>query len=107
MAMSRRVGRDLAGRWTMEGSEPRFVTHASTGFTDVPVHVGEAALDAVVVEAEALVIEAEQVEHGGVEVVDGGHVLHGLVAEVIRRAVAEWPRFTPAPVSQTVKPLGL
>ena len=37
---------------------------------DVSVHVGEAAFDAVVPEGELLVIDAEEVEDGGVEVVD-------------------------------------
>jgi hypothetical protein len=58
-------------------------------FDDVPMHVGKTALDAIVVEAEPLVIQAEDLHDGGVEVVHGGHVLHGLVAELIGRAVAE------------------
>ncbi len=39
-------------------------------FDHVAFHVREAALDAVVLEGEAFVIEAEEVEDGGVEVVE-------------------------------------
>ena len=39
----------------------------------VAVDVGEAAVEAVVVPGEALVVEAEQVQDRGVEVPDGGH----------------------------------
>ena len=52
------------------------------------MHVGEAALDAVVIEAQALVVHAEQVERGGVEVVAVGGVFLGLGTELIRRAVS-------------------
>ena len=38
----------------------------------MPMHVGEAALDAVVVDAEVFVIETEEVEDGGVEVAGMG-----------------------------------
>ncbi len=53
------------------------------------MHVGESAFYAVVVKAEALVVEAEQVQDGGVEVVNRGDVFHRLVAELVGRAVAE------------------
>ncbi len=45
--------------------------------------VCEASFDAVVVEAESFVVESEEVEDGGVEVMDGDDVIGGLVAEVI------------------------
>jgi hypothetical protein len=69
-------------------------------------HVREAALDAVVLEGEALEVEAEEVEDGGVEVVERMDVLHGFLAEFIGLAVLT-PGFTPAPVIQQVKPSGL
>ena len=56
---------------------------------DVAFDVGEAALDAVVLEGEALVVEAEEVEDGGVEIVEGVDVLHGFLAEVIALACAD------------------
>src|SRR4051812_32758313 len=56
---------------------------------DAAVHVRQAALDAVVVVAQALVIEAEEVEDGRVEVVDGRDPLDRLVAEVVGGAEAE------------------
>ena len=49
--------------------------------------VGEAAFDAVVVEAELFVVEPQEVEDGGVEVVDGDDVFGGSVAEVVGGAV--------------------
>ena len=55
----------------------------------VAVDVGEPARRAVVVVGEPLVVEAEQVEDRGVEVVDVDDVLDGLVAELVGRAEAE------------------
>ena len=52
------------------------------------VDVGQATFDAVVVEAQALVIEAEQVQDRGVEVVDSGNVLDRHMSEVVGRPVA-------------------
>ena len=40
----------------------------------MPVHVGEAALDAVVVKGEEFVVEAEEVQDGSVEIVRGDGV---------------------------------
>ena len=54
----------------------------------MPVHVGETALDAVVVEGEAFVVETEEVEDGGVEVVRGDGVVRGLESKLIGGAVA-------------------
>ena len=39
-------------------------------FNHVAVDVGEAALDAVVVEGELFMVEAEEMKHGGVQVVN-------------------------------------
>src|SRR4051812_36609864 len=50
---------------------------------DIAVDVGETALRAVVIEGQSLVVEAEDVKERGVEVVDGGDVLDGLVAEFV------------------------
>lgn len=56
---------------------------------DVPMHVRQPAFGAVVVEAELFVVDTEEVEDGGVEVVDGGDVFDGFVAEFVGGAVAE------------------
>ena len=54
----------------------------------VPVYVSPTPLDAVVVvEAQTLVIQAEQVKDRRVQVVDGRDLVNGLVAEVVGRAV--------------------
>src|SRR5262249_58512043 len=55
----------------------------------VAVHVGQPALDAVVVERQALVIDAEQVQDGGVKIVDIDRVLGGLPADVVGRSVSD------------------
>ncbi len=49
--------------------------------------VGEAEVAAGVAVGEAFVVEAEAVEHGGVEVVDGGAIDRGAEAEVVGGAV--------------------
>jgi len=54
---------------------------------DVAVDVSEAAIDAVLADGELLVIDAHEVEDGGVEVVDGDGVLGGVVAVVVGGAV--------------------
>lgn len=51
------------------------------------VHVGEAKIAATVVVGETLVIDAHQVEEGGVEIVDVHAVLHGCPAELVGGAV--------------------
>ena len=53
------------------------------------MNVGEPARCAVVVIGEPFVVEAEQVEDRGVEVVDVDHVLDGLVAELVGGPEAE------------------
>ena len=47
------------------------------------MHIGQTALDSVVVEGELLVIQAQQVQDRGVEVVDRDRVLRRLVAEIV------------------------
>ena len=54
---------------------------------DIAVDVGEAEVSAVVAEGEPLVIQAQQVEDGGVEVVMRDSVLDGVHAELVGGAV--------------------
>jgi len=58
-------------------------------FDHSAVHVGEATFDSIVIEAQAFVIEAQNVENGGVEIVNAGHSFHSFMAEFIRRSVTE------------------
>ncbi len=51
------------------------------------VDICQAAVDAVVVEAQFLVIQPEQVQRGGVQVVAVGGILGGFEAEVVGAAV--------------------
>ena len=52
------------------------------------VDVGQAAVDAVVIKAETLVIEAEKMQRGGVQVVGVGRVFGGLESEFVGAAVS-------------------
>ena len=53
----------------------RFAIDSRNDLLDhVPVHVGQAAVDAVVAEGQPLVVDAEQVQHRGVQVVAVGRV---------------------------------
>lgn len=51
--------------------------------------VGETTFDAVVIVAEAFVVQAKEMEKGGVQVVNGGDILDGFEAEIIGGSVAE------------------
>lgn len=53
------------------------------------MHVGQPALNAVVVEAESLVVESHEVEQGGIEVINGGGIDRGFKSKLIALAVAE------------------
>ena len=57
----------------------------------MPVNVGQAAVDAVVAKGEPFVVDAHQVQDGGVQIVTVGPALDGLVAELIALAVADAP----------------
>lgn len=54
----------------------------------VAVHIGETAFDAVVIVAQALVIEPQQMQHRRVQIVDRADVLRRAVTEFVGRAVA-------------------
>ena len=53
----------------------------------MPVHVGEAEVAALEAVGELLVVEAEQVQDGGVQVVDVDLALDDAEAEFVGRAV--------------------
>ncbi len=50
-----------------------------------PVNIGEAHITAAVTEGELRVVDAQQVQHGGVQIVDGHFVLHDFVAVIVGR----------------------
>ena len=54
---------------------------------DLAVDVGEAEVAAGVAEGEALVVEAEEVEDGRLQVVDVDGIHLGFEAELVRRAI--------------------
>ena len=67
------------------------------------MNICEPALDAVVVEGQAFVIETEQVQHGGVEIMPAYRVDGGAVSRLVALPKAI-PGLSPAPASQTVNP---
>lgn len=69
------------------GKERAFFHSSQDLFDNVTMDIGKAAFEAIVVIGQAFVIETEEVEDGGVEVVDGGDVFSGFVAEVIGGSV--------------------
>ena len=54
-------------------------------------HVGQPEVAALVAVGEPLVVDAQQVQHRGVQVVDVHDVVDGVVAELVGRAVARCP----------------
>src|SRR5688500_9074700 len=61
----------------------------------VPVYVGQAEVAALELVGQLLVVDAHEVQHGGVEIVDVDRVLHDVVAVVVGLPVDE-PRLDPA-----------
>ena len=71
----------VAARQTgMSALRQQFANHPA-------VNVGQAAVDAVVAEREPLVIDAQQVQHRGVQVVEVDLVLHRIIAVIVGGAV--------------------
>ena len=70
----------------------------------VAADVGQAEVAALELVGQPLVVDAEQVQHRGVQVVDVDDVLDGVVAELVG---APWvmPPLMPPPASQIEKPL--
>src|SRR5438045_1327288 len=62
---------------------------AKNGLDHMPVYVSQSAFDAIVIERQAFVIQTEQMQQGGVQVVDGANVFDGAMAVLIGGAVAE------------------
>ena len=52
------------------------------------MHVGQPKVAAAEAVGEGFVIDAQYVEYGGPQIIDGGDVLHGVVTQVIGRAVS-------------------
>ena len=65
----------------------RFRGSADEFFHDVAVHVGEAEVAAGEAIGQLLVIEAHQVQHGGVQVVDVDFLFHGREAAFVGGSV--------------------
>ena len=84
--------RSANGWWSTGGTGPSRIERASRisgeDLADHRArHVGQAEIAARIAVGQLFVVEAEQVEDRGVEVVDGHAAIDGLEAEVIGRAV--------------------
>lgn len=66
----------------------------------VSMHIGQPSLNAVVIERESFVVEAQQVQDGRMEVVSGGDVLLGTKSKLVSRAIAA-TRFHSSPGQPT------
>ena len=69
----------------------------------MPVYVGEAAIDTVMAHGKAFVLDAQQVQHGGVDIVDLGGMLavQGFVAPLVT-----FPGGNTAPDAAAAEPVG-
>ena len=76
----------LAGRATPEFSRQ---SQARMSRTTSPGHIGQAEIAAGVAVGQLLVVDAQQVQHGGVQVVNRDAVLDGLEAELVGGAVGQ------------------
>ena len=65
------------------------VTSCEDFIDHMPVHVGKPTLEAVMEDGEAFVIQPQEVEHGGVEVVERVDIFDGLESEFIGGAMAD------------------
>ena len=70
------------------------------------MNIRETTFNAIVIEAQPFVVEAQQVQNRRVKIVNGGNVIHRSVAEGICGTIRE-RRFHPSPAIHAVKPAGL
>ena len=70
----------------------------------LPVHVGQPEIAAGVAVGELFVVDAEHVQQGGVQVVDGDAVLDGVEAEFVGLRRRQMPPLKPPPAMHMVKP---
>ena len=56
---------------------------------DVSMYIGQPAIDSVLTRGKLLMIDAQQVENRGMEIVDGRLVLLGLITPVVAPAVSD------------------
>ena len=56
---------------------------------DVAVDIGEASFDAVVVPRQSLMVEAKQVQNGGVKIMHGDDIFYRSISEFIRGTIGE------------------
>ncbi len=89
-----------------DGGGKRGVMTRRVSLWQLTSDIGQTEIAARIAIREPLVIESEQVEHRGVQIVDVHLVLDRVVAVIVGRAVGV-TSLTPPPASHIVKPCGL
>ena len=100
------VRRSGAGRTNPAVRRSKLRTSRQQCAHDLAVDVGQPEAAALVQVGQAFVIDAEQVQQRGVEIVDVHGMLGDVVGEVVGRAVDETPALTPPPAIHIVKQRG-
>ena len=71
------------GKGVRETFSPAVRNSREDAVDDLPMHIGETAVDAVVVKGELLVIDAEQVQDRGVKVGNGDFVFGDEISDLV------------------------
>ncbi len=88
-------------------NDPPLLRSSQDAIDDLGRHdAGELLIEALELERELVVIEAEQVEDRRVQVADVHRVLHDVVGEIVGLAVRRMPAFTPPPAIHMLKQRG-
>ena len=58
-------------------------------FHDQPVNIGQSALNSVVVKLQSFVVDSQQMQNGGMQVVRCDRVFDDVITSFVRRAVSE------------------
>src|SRR5262249_21219577 len=75
--------------WHLVQSRKRRLRSGQDSVDDVAADIGKLEVAALKAKCQSLVVDAEQVQHGGMEVMHGDHVLDGVVAQLVGRSVAD------------------
>ena len=73
---------------------------------DLPVHIGQAEIATGVPERQAFVVEAKQMQDGGVQIVHVNFALNRSIAVFVRRAMHD-PSFHTAPDKESGEAVGI
>lgn len=72
----------------------------------MPMHIGETALNSIMLEGQGFMVQTKEMEDGCVKVVDGKNVFHSFASEFIGAAVTH-PAFHPGPGEPAGEAIGI